>query len=247
MPQYVKYAILSLILTCLTTATSYAREISVETLDWPPQVGPNIPEQGLNTALVRAAFEAVGHSIKVTFVPWSRALKNVLEGRADVVISAYYTKQRDNDYYMSDVINYVDVGLIARPGLDLVSYKSLKELRPYSIGVVRGYANAEEFDAADYLDKHQVSTPTLNIRKLYRGRIDLAAMSFDRFRFEAEKEGFCTGRVTFVDPPLHREGLYVMASRAVPYGKQIAEDFNRGLKIIRANGTFDKIVNRLGR
>lgn len=245
MLQHIKTFVLSVFFALTLISQSYARNISIATLDWPPQISPEVPEQGLNTALVRAAFEAAGHNVNVSFMPWTRAQKDVLEGRADVAIGAYYTDQRAKDYYMSDVIDYVDVGLISRPGLGVNRYKSLEDLMPYRIGIARGYANSEEFDAANYLNKHQASTPTLNIRKLYRGRIDMVAMSFDRFRYEAEKEGFCPCEVEYVQPPLHREGLYIMVSRAISDGKEIVTDFNRGLRIIRDNGVFYNIVNRL--
>jgi polar amino acid transport system substrate-binding protein len=84
----------------------------------------------------------------------------------------------------------------------------------------------------------------LNIRKLFRGRIDLAVMNFDLFRYEANKEGFCLGKIEFLDPPLETHGLYIMASREISDYKRIINDFNRGLDTIRKDGTFDRIVSR---
>ena len=221
-----------------------ARDVSMLTLNWAPHYAADLPEQGLTTALVRAAFRAGGHSAEIDFVPWSRALKEVEEGKADIVMGAYYNEERTQKYIYSDVIYHLNLGLIARPGIDRSRYESLRELSEYTIGVARGFANSEEFDAATYLDKQVASTPLLNIRKLFRGRIDMAVMNFDLFRYEARKEGFCISDATFMDPPLSTEGLYVMASRNIPDGEQLIQDFNRGLATIRANGEFDRIVNR---
>ena len=159
-------------------------------------------------------------------------------------MGAYFNEERATTYHMSNAIYHLDTGLVARPGLDKTKYASLRELSPYKIGVSRGYANSEAFDAAEYLDKHPATTPLLNIRKLFRGRLDMAVMSFDLFRYQAKREGFCISDVEFVDPPLERNGLYIMGSRAVADGGRIIKDFNRGLKTIRENGTFDSIVNR---
>ena len=214
------------------------------TVEWAPHYGSELPEHGLTTALVRAAFEAGGHSSRVDFIPWARALKTVEDGKADVVMGAYHSEEREQLFIYSDPIYFLELGLIARPGLGLRRYESLRDLAPYRIGVSRGFANSEEFDAASYLDKHVASHPNLNIRKLFRGRIDMAVMNFDLFRYEARKEGFCIGEVEFMEPPLETHGLYIMASRNIADGEQLIADFNRGLDRIRRNGEYNRIVGR---
>ena len=76
------------ILSLLTLNGSVqAREISMLTVDWAPHYGSALPEQGLTTAIVKAAFKAGGHSSKVEFIPWERALAEVEAGKSDVVSS----------------------------------------------------------------------------------------------------------------------------------------------------------------
>ena len=242
--QILRFLATTLTLSMLVCGSVQARNISMLTVEWAPHYGSSLPEKGLTTALVKAAFKAGGHSSQVDFIPWARALKEVEEGKSDVVMGAYFNEERAQKYYYSDRIYSLDLGLIARPGLDVLKYESLRELSAYKIGVSRGFANSDEFDAADYLDKDIATFPNLNIRKLFRGRIDMAVMNFDLFRYEAKKEGFCISDVTFMDPPLSTEGLYMMASRNIRDGERIIEDFNRGLLTIRQNGEFDRIVNR---
>ncbi|MDH3633344.1 MAG: transporter substrate-binding domain-containing protein [Gammaproteobacteria bacterium] len=240
-----KKSLLSILLAFVLVPSVQAREISMLTVEWAPHYGSELPEEGLTTAIVKAAFRASGHVSEVDFIPWTRALKEVEEGKADIVMGAYHNKEREQTYIFSDPIYFLQLGLIARPGLGITRYDSLRELAPYSIGISRGFANSEEFDAANYLDKQVASFPNLNIRKLFRGRIDMAVMNFDLFRYEARKEGFCIGDVEFVEPPLETHGLYLMASRNIADGKKVIADFNRGLAKIRQNGEFDRIVNRL--
>jgi len=221
-----------------------AREISMLTVEWAPHYGSELPEQGLTTAIVKAAFKAGGHSSEVEFMPWARALKEVEAGSSDVVMGAYHNQEREQSYIFSDPIYFLHLGLIARPGLGVTEYETLRDLAPYSIGISRGFANSEEFEAATYLDKQVATFPSLNIRKLFRGRIDIAVMNFDLFRYEAKKEGFCISDVEFMEPPLETHGLYLMASRQISDGNKIIQDFNRGLDEIRKNGVFDRIVGR---
>lgn len=242
-PKAIAAAVMSLLL--VAACPLQARDISMLTVEWAPHYGSELPEKGLTTAIVRAAFKAGGHSADVDFIPWARALKEVEEGKSDIVMGAYHSKEREEIYIFSDPIYFLQLGLIARPGLGISKYESLRDLAPYRIGVSRGFANSEAFDEANYLDKHVATFPNLNIRKLFRGRIDMAVMNFDLFRYEARKEGFCISDVEFMEPPLETHGLYLMASRKIPDGARIIQDFNRGLDKIRKNGEFDRIVGRL--
>jgi polar amino acid transport system substrate-binding protein len=241
-------AIVACLLIAVSLPTSLiARNISMLTVEWIPHYGPGLPENGLTTALVKAAFKAGGHSSEVEFVPWTQALKEVKEGTADVVMGAYRNQKREIDYYFSEEIYFLDTGLIARPGLNKYTYATLEDLSPYTIGVSRGWVNSEEFDAADYLNKEIAKNPVLNIRKLFRGRIDMTVMNFDLFRYEARQEGFCITNVEFMYPPLESQGLHIMASRRISDYQSVIDDFNRGLEQIRKNGTFQRIVNRFNK
>lgn len=236
-----------LLMASLTIATTHAtaREITMLTVEWPPHYGSELPEQGLTTALVKAAFQAGGHTSTLAFVPWARALKEVKEGGADIVMGAYHSEARETDYYFSDRIYSLETGFVALDDLGIDHYDDLQDLARYRIGVSRGFVYSEAFDAAEFLDKHVTSAPPPNVRKLFRGRIDMTAMNFDLFRYYARQEGFCTDRVTFLQPPLATHGMYIMASRQVDDYRQIIEDFNRGLDTIRGNGEFDRIMARL--
>lgn len=214
------------------------------TVEWAPHYGKDLPENGLTTALVKAAFKAAGHNAEVEFIPWKRALKEVKEGLHDVVMGAYFNEERAKTYHMSDPIYSLDLVLIARPGLGINKYDSLEDLKEYRIGISRGFANSDAFDAADYLDKHIATTPTLNIRKLFRGRIDLAVMNYDLFRYNANREGFCVGNVEYLEPPLATPFLHIMASREIGDGRKIIDDFNNGLKAIKDSGEYLRIFSR---
>ena len=238
----------ALLITCvffIALPTSLmARNISMLAVEWTPHFGSSLPEDGLTSAIVRTAFKTGGHSSEIKFVPWTQALKEVRAGNSDVIMGAYLNNKHETDFYYSEAIYFLDTGLIARPGLNKNSYSSLDDLSPYSIGVSRGWAYSEEFDAATYLNKEVAANPNLNIRKLFRGRIDMAVMNFDLFRHEAKKEGFCVANVEFIQPPLESNALYIMASRKIPDYQAVIEDFNRGLDVIRKNGTFQRIVDR---
>ena len=207
-----------------------------------------MPDGGALTQITKAAFERVGHSAELDFIAWNRALKNVEEGKNDFVMGAYYKEERTATFHISDPIYYVDLGLVALESLGFSEMDGLRSVEPYTIGINLGYTNTEEFDSADYLKKEVAPSLKLNIRKLYRKRIDMIVGVFDAIRYDAQKQKMDTRQLVFIQPPLQRNALHLLVSRAIPDGQQLVKDFNVGLAEIVADGTLDKLLAQyLGR
>jgi len=243
------HALLLTLLAALGTALStgvQAREITMCTLNWEPYYGSDLPRQGFFTELVRTAFERAGHTVKVEFMPWARAMLEVKQGDREVLLGAYYTEERAKTYRASESIYTDKVGLVARKDLGIDSFDSLRELTDYTIGLGRGYAVSEEFDSADYLDKEPEKSQVLNIRKFYAGRIDMIAGSFASIRYLAQQQDRDLSRMVFMEPALKENTLHIMVSRAIPDSKELLADFHRGLEEIREDGTYDRILTEMG-
>ncbi len=225
-----------------------ARDLTGVTVEWAPHYGSALEDGGALTVITKEAFNRTGHNAEINYIPWSRAMKNVEEGKDDFVMGAYINDERIATYHMSDPVYYLDFGLVALDTLGFDRMDGLRSLEPYIIGTNLGYANTPEFDAADYLTKDVAFSPKLNIRKLYRNRIDMVIGAFDVVRYEAQQENKYVNRLVFVQPPLQRNALYLMVSRAVPDGEQIVADFNRGLAEMADDGTIDDLLRKyLGR
>ena len=192
------------------------------------------------------AFARGGHKANISFIPWTRALKTVEEGDNDIVMGAYYNDERAKTYVISKPFYRVLLGLIARRDAGVERYESLNDLRPYRIGVSRGYANTEAFDAADFLNKDVARNATINIQKLQRKRIDMMTAAFGIFRYELNQVNGNVDNFVFLDPPLADNALYIMASRKIPDGTQLIRDFDRGLREIQSDGTYEEILRKHG-
>lgn len=229
---------------CLLVAAnvSHARTVTGVTVEWAPHYGSSLEDGGALTVITKEAFRRKGHNADVQFIPWNRALKDVLEGKSDFVMGAYFNDERAETYIMSDPVYAVEVGMVALDTLDRSSYNTLQDLQGYTIGVSRGYANSIEFDEADFLTKEAAASPKLNMRKLFRNRIDIAVGALDILRYEARVEKLNSSLMRVITPPLVSNGLYLMASRNVPDGQQIIDDFNAALREMRADGTYDDIL-----
>lgn len=227
--------------------SSQAATVEVTTVNWAPYYGDTLDDGGVIAALARAAFEQQGHEMTVAFIPWKRAMAMTKRGKYDAVLGAYYSDDRAKDFIFSEPFYEIEVGFMALNDLGMASYDSLTDLKGYTIGYNDGWAYGEAFEEADYLNKQAASNQTLNVRKLFGDRVDMVAMARGIFRYEVSKlENASLSDVTFVEPLLMTGKLHMMFGEDHPKAEQLRDDFNAGLKAIRANGTYDEIVDAYG-
>ncbi len=193
--------------------------------------------------ITEEAFRRVGYQTEFMFVPWSRALTKSIQGKYDVLLAAYYTPERAKKLDYSEPIGSADVMLLKRKG-DAIVYYDVVDLRPYRIGHIGASKVSKEFDAAEksYLHIEYVYDAETNIRKLLANRIDLVVEKRQRvdellhtvFKEEASK-------LEYLSPPLARNYFHNCVSKALEGHEQIISDFNRGLVMIKEDGTEAKI------
>ncbi len=215
-------------------------------LEWEPYAGKKLEKLGVGSEILTAAFNRAGYDVKFYFMPWVRALKDTETGKYDAVCYGYYSDQRAKTYALSNP--FMESALVFCKHRDSdISYQSLQDLKPYRIGVVRGFVNTIQFDAADYLTKEEANNEILNLKKLLNRRVDLVLI--DKFvgqhlintLFFADKDDF-----EFISPPFKIHPMYVMFSRKVKDYEQKLKVFNNGLQLITRDGTISKIMEYHG-
>lgn len=230
--------------TCLLCG---AREVRMATVEWAPYYSRNLPSGGVISEIVQTAFSKVGDKTTLEFVPWGRALRSAENGDYEAVMGAYYSEGRDARFEFSDPIYEVEVGFIARKDLGITEYKDLRELTRYRFGIGLGWVSSPDFDAAHFLTKEAVTRPILNIRKMHWRRIDICVMSLKVFEYELEKSELKGELETVVlQPLLAKNPLYLIVPKDHPDAVRIIQDFNRGLQIIKSDGTYEKILRKHG-
>ncbi|WP_158228920.1 substrate-binding periplasmic protein [Chitinimonas sp. BJB300] len=141
------------------------------TTEYPPYTTTNMPNGGVITAIATEAFKRSGYNINVTILPWARALREGTEGRVDGIVAIWHSKEREQWFIYSNPIAPNQIGFYKRVDSS-ISYKKLSDLKPYTIGTVRGYANPPAFDEAKLNVVDAVDDET-NLRKLGAKRLDL--------------------------------------------------------------------------
>lgn len=127
-----------------------------------------------------------------------------------------------------------------------ISYRTIEDLRPYKIGIVRWYSNPVAFEQAG-LDTEAVTDDRLNMKKLAAGRIDLVLIDkvIGHCIIETELPE-SAHRLEWLEPTLNTDDQYVIFSRAVEDFDKKRSDFNRGLKQIIQSWAVQAIIERHG-
>lgn len=221
-----------------------AATIQLATNPWLPIQGPSMRDGGPSVALMKAAANAVGHTVEVRFVPWKRAKAMAASGEADGLLAAWYTEARAERYVYTQPYYSMRVGLIGHKNLGIQRYETLAQIGEHTIGVLEGWGYPEQFRTAPELTKTSYAEPADAAQALIDGEVDLVAMVESVFSHHAEAAAADPEAFRLLHPPLMQPDLHVALNRDIPDAKALARDLDRGLRRIKANGTYDEIIGR---
>ncbi len=238
--------ILVMLVSLGTVRQGWTQEKSVilATMNWEPIYGESLPEGGVFAAVAREAFRRSGYRLEVKFVPWKRALKLSKRGDYHGILGAGQSSER-KPYFMATEMVIPFEGLLFSRADETITYTELQDLKPYTIGVLRGEVADEMLQAAG-VKVEQVTKYEHNLKKLMAKRISL--MSGDKFLMSdlLKKHSEYQGKVKAVSPPYLVTPLCVLISKTHPDYAAITAGFNRGLQEMLDNDVFNAIAKRFG-
>lgn len=224
-----------------------ARQVVLATTAWEPYIGPELQGQGYVAEVAREALARSGHSLLLVFLPWARAVQMAKTGKADGYLPEYDSQKLRQQFLFSAPFPGGPVGFFKLRNRAGLRWSGLDSLKPYRLGVVRGYVNAPEFDARTDLRKQYVNSDETNLRMLLAGRIDL--MVADKYVGDALARKLSPeagARIEFLQPPLEEKNLFACFPAHLPGSSELLKDFNRGLKQLKDDGTLEKLRARHG-
>ena len=244
MPRFLRPLIIQLLLLIAVAPAWAQQKLTLASTDYPPDFSHTLPDEGAVAALARAAFKAAGYDIKLVFLPWARLMHDLESGKHDGIVAVWYKAERESFLALTDPVIQTNIGFYGRSD-NHMDVSKLDKLKGPLIGTVRGYANPLSFDAAA-LRTEEVTNDITNLRKLDKGRIDLALVdkALAKQLIKQEWPGG-NSNLTWIDPPVQTMPLFIGISRSNPEYRKIITDFNRGLAEIRRNGEYNKILSRL--
>lgn len=245
------------------------KTVKLLTLEWEPYVGSEMYNYGYTAGIVTQAYKKAGYDVSIAFHAWDEAMAIAAKGEADGVFPAYFEKSREKHFVFSDAFAVSPLGLcklkyfqtqsptgvseksgqhiefVTDPRIDQT--QALRDLQEFKFGVVKGYANTPEFDAANFLDKLVSSSDEDNMANLFRGNVGLIVI--DRYvarNIVVKKFPWQSDKIEFMHPPLSVKDLYLAISRNTTNLEKKLSDFNAGLAILVDDGVLDKLRHRYG-
>lgn len=239
----VRIGIIILSLLFLSPCASAGEKILLVTDEWIPYVNPYPDNPGLISEIVIAAFDAAGLEVEIKFRPWRRCALMVEDGTAFGAFPYAATeKRRDYAWFSDPMWKCHNVFFYLKGRLGDFDFTKLEDLREMVIAGTSGnyYEGifAEKGLVVDYAPGE-----ASGVRKLWEYRADLFA--------EAEVVGWTLINRIFPNSvhmfaatptPWNIKPQRIMISKKYPDARLIMDRFNDGLRAIRADGTYARIV-----
>ena len=232
-----------LIFLFLTPIQLFGAELKLATLEWEPYIYSH-SDQGYVAQLVKMAFANSDYEVKLSFFPWARAVYVARNGTFAGYFPEYYSKKRAEEFHFSESFSAAPLVLFKRKK-DVIEYSNLRDLEPYTIAVVRGYVNTEEFDKATYLRKEKTQSDLQSFKMLMGGRVNLVVA--DKYVGYYLIKSYLPESLEFIDviePLLETKKLYLCVSKQHPDAVKILQTFNNGLRNMRDNGFLENLKQR---
>ena len=233
------------LLTALSFTTAYAdsKPLKIAGSVWPPYIVDKGAEKGAATALVAEILKRAGYETDISIETWPRTLEGTSAGIYDVIIAAWYTKEREKHFQYTDPYFVNTIQFVKRKGVP-IKFRNYQDLKGLVIGVVNGYAYGDEFDQAQGILKLPNNHLIQNLLKLKQGQIDLTLGDKWVVRHELT-EYFPTAikDFEFLGKPVATRPLHAAVSRNHPEHEKIVKAFNKALKSMKEDGTYEKILD----
>lgn len=227
------------------------------TLNWPPYVFIKDGQiAGYDVDVAKAAFNAVDVDppieLNISVLPWKRAVLSSELGRYVALFPEYYDKSRSVKFTFSEGYPGSQLYFFKLKSRDFVlpekwqanKNEDFKLLNNMSIGVVRGYVNTPEIDAGKNFKKIEVATDKDLLELLYKKRVDLVVMDHKVMQQIQAKHSPKYDGIVKLPNLLGQKKHHLGFSKAHYLSKQALSDFNKGLNIIRTNGTLKTLMKK---
>ncbi len=189
--------------------------------------------RGFNVDLLKAVALSTGYEIEFRPMPWAEALQALERGEVHAVGGMKYNIERDKRYDFSEAYMTNSLAIFVRK--DMQAIASINDLSGHKVAVQKdavGYYRLKDLPVDLQLTANQEETLAL----LLSGKVDAALgnnLTGQYILQRTKKHEY----IKIVGGAIDSEGYCV----AVKEGNPTLDVFNKGLKDIKQNGTYDKI------
>lgn len=214
--------------------------------DYAPYTDSRLTEGGMVTELVKTAFAQVHRTVAMEWKPWARGIEEAKQGKYSGTFPYLLNAEREQDFLYSDEVVAVRSTAFVKAGNNRFDFSNVDSLAGSTYCLPVGWAPTPKLAPMVASGQIKVTTPDSisSCAKLVAfGRADYFVYGDIQVAYALKTGDLPAGSIAMaVGEPLALTPLYFLASKALPGSAQLIESFNEGLKAIRKNGLYGKIV-----
>lgn len=213
--------------------------------DLPPYAGKQLPHYGMLTEIVQRAFEQAGSQTTLDWAPWKRGYELTKVGEYDATFPYARTAEREKDYLYSDLIYGGIRSVYARPGSAIDparpdSFRGLSYCAPSGFIV---YPQMEALLRQGAITVQRPFSLASCVKMLAIGRVDFFitdSVSGDNL-LRRMQAGSSVARIA---KPFDHAEFHLIVPKNRAGAQALIARFNGGLKRLKSNGEYARIVQR---
>lgn len=210
--------------------------------EYAPYSGEHLYKGGISTQVVQAVYKEMGKEIKLEFVPWKRAIYMLHNNPLTASYPWSKSPEREEEFIFSDPIHEFNIRYFVRKDAGL---KSVKDFEAKKICRPSGWNNS--YYEKTIKDKKMTLESPTNIESclsmLRKGRVEIIGLD-EVVGNSLLREDLKSGSVVSLeatDIPQKISFHFIMSKKSL-FAKNTIESFNAGLRSIKTNGTYQRIL-----
>jgi len=243
--------LLSLCLLLLLTVSAGAETITIRADNWPPFNGnPRDAKAGYMIEVLREIYGPLGHKIDYQLLSWDDSLASVRKGEFNAVVGA--SRNDATDFIFPQESFGESTNTFFVPDKSQWVYNGMASLGKIKLGVIEDYAYSDAIDAYLKANKNNGKVVVgrgeealaLLINKLQSGKVDAIVEDASVMLYALMKLGVPPGQIKAASSAQESQTLYVAFAPGIPASKGYAQQFDAGIRKLRASGKLQQILTR---
>lgn len=245
--------LLSLCLLLLLSVSAGAATITIRADTWPPFNGePKDAKTGYMIEVLREIYGPLGDKIDYQLMSWDDSLSSVRNGKFNAVVGA--SKDDAPDFVFPQEAFGTSKNTFFALSKSPWVYGGIASLPKIRLGVIEDYAYSDVLD--NYIKSNKSSKAgkvvvsrgeealALLINKLQSGKVDVVVEDASVMLFAVMKLGIPPGQIKAVGFPDDSQDIFVAFSPGISASKGYAQQFDEGIRKLRASGKLKQILSR---
>jgi len=214
--------------------------------DYKPYTDPGLPQGGMQSEIVRAAFAEVGDQVEISFEPWARGYAETQHLDFDGTFPYVHAPEREKDFLYSDPSFELSGRAWVLPD-NQVPITAAGDLAGSSLCSPNGYVLPDPIQ--HLVDDHKLRLERVGgmeqcFKMLQMRRVAFVVCSEIQARATSQRLWGSPDGVKMLPVVLSHTTHSLIVPRQHPQAARIIADFNRGLALLKASGELDAIIKR---